>query len=85
MRNGYNNAAGAAGKGHLNGDVKLIENADATGTYNIKEMQYDNGVWAYEYEGEAEVDAAGNLNLTSITTKAAVQSSAQWRHRMPTK
>ena len=77
MRNGYNNAAGAAGKGHLNGDVKLIENADATGTYNIKEMQYDNGVWAYEYEGEAEVDAAGNLNLTSITTKAAVQSSAQ--------
>ena len=77
MRNGYNNAAGAAGKGHLNGDVKLIENADAAGTYNIKEMQYDNGVWAYEYEGKAEVDAAGNLNLTSITTKAAVQSSAQ--------
>ena len=77
MRNGYNNAAGADTKGHLNNDVLLIKKADAAGTYNIKEMQYDNGVWAYEYEGKAEVDAAGNLNLTSITTKAAVQSSAQ--------
>ena len=76
MRNGYNNAAGADTKGHLNGDVKLIENADAAGTYNIKEMQYDNGVWAYEYEGKAEV-VDGNLNLTQVTTKAAIQSSAQ--------
>ena len=76
MRNGYNNAAGVAAKGHLNNDVKLIENADATGTYNIKEMKYDNGVWAYEYEGAAEV-VDGSLNLTNITTKACEQSSAQ--------
>ena len=77
MRNGYNNAAGAENKGHLQNDVSLIQNADATGTYNIKEMQYDNGIWAYEYEGKAEVGADGNLNLTNITTKACEQSSAQ--------
>lgn len=83
MRNGYNNAAGAAGKGHLNDDVVLIQGAEAdknnggNATYNIKEMQYDNGIWAYEYEGKAEVGADGNLNLTNITTKACEQSSAQ--------
>lgn len=80
MRNGYNNAAGAADKGHLLSDVVLIENAQASGdgnaTYNIKEMQYDNGIWSYEYQGKAEI-VDGNLNLTEITTKAAVQSSAQ--------
>ena len=77
MRNGYNNTAGAENKGHLQNDVSLIQNADATGTYNIKEMKYDNGIWAYEYEGKAEVGADGNLNLTNITTKACEQSSAQ--------
>lgn len=76
MRNGYNNAAGAAGKGHLLDNVKLIENADSSGTYNINEMKYDNGVWSYEYAGKAEI-ASGSLNLTEITTKAAAQSTAQ--------
>lgn len=76
MRNGYNNAAGADTKGHLDQDVVLIENADKGGTYNIKEMKYDNGVWAYEYEGKAEVVDDG-LNLTQVTTRAATQSSAQ--------
>ena len=76
MRNGYNNADGAANKGHLLDDVKLIENADASGTYNINEMQYDNGVWSYEYAGKVEL-VDGSLNLTEITTKAAVQSTAQ--------
>ena len=76
MRNGYNNAAGADTKGHLDQDVVLIENADKGGTYNIKEMKYDNGVWAYEYEGKAEVVDNG-LNLTQVTTRAATQSSAQ--------
>lgn len=76
MRNGYNNAAGADTKGHLDQDVVLIENADKGGTYNIKEMKYDNGVWAYEYEGKAAVVDNG-LNLTQVTTRAATQSSAQ--------
>ena len=76
MRNGYNNAAGADTKGHLDQDVVLIENADKDGTYNIKEMKYDNGVWAYEYEGKADIFDDG-LNLTQVTTKAATQSSAQ--------
>lgn len=76
MRNGYNNAAGADTKGHLDQDVVLIENADKGGTYNIKEMKYDNGVWAYEYEGKVEVVDDG-LNLTQVTTRAATQSSAQ--------
>ena len=76
MRNGYNNAAGADTKGHLDQDVVLIENADENGTYNIKEMKYDNGVWSYEYEGKAEVIDDG-LNLTQVTTRAATQSSAQ--------
>lgn len=76
MRNGYNNAAGADTKGHLDQDVVLIENADKGGTYNIKEMKYDNGVWAYEYEGKAKVIDDG-LNLTQVTTRAATQSSAQ--------
>ena len=76
MRNGYNNAAGADTKGHLDQDVVLIENADESGTYNIKEMKYDNGVWSYEYEWKAEV-VAGGLNLTQVTTRAATQSSAQ--------
>ena len=76
MRNGYNNAAGADIKGHLDQDVVLIENADESGTYNIKEMKYDNGVWSYEYEWKAEV-VAGGLNLTQVTTRAATQSSAQ--------
>lgn len=80
MRNGYNNAAGAADKGHLNADVVLINKAQSTGqdgaTYEIKEMKYDNGVWAYEYEGKAEIVNNG-LNLTQVTTKAAAQSSAQ--------
>lgn len=76
MRNGYNNAAGADTKGHLDQDVVLIENADKSGTYNIKEMKYDNGVWSYEYEGKAEVIDDG-LNLTQVTTRAATQSSAQ--------
>ena len=76
MRNGYNNAAGADTKGHLDQDVVLIENADKGGTYNIKEMKYDNGVWVYEYEGKAEIVNNG-LNLTQVTTKAAAQSSAQ--------
>lgn len=76
MRNGYNNAVGADTKGHLDQDVVLIENADKDGTYNIKEMKYDNGVWSYEYEGKAEVIDDG-LNLTQVTTRAATQSSAQ--------
>lgn len=76
MRNGYNNAAGADTKGHLDQDVVLIENADKDGIYNIKEMKYDNGVWSYEYEGKAEVVDDG-LNLTQVTTRAATQSSAQ--------
>lgn len=76
MRNGYNNAAGADTKGHLDQDVVLIENADKAGTYNIKEMKYDNGVWAYEYEGKADIVDDG-LNLTQVTTRAATQSSAQ--------
>ena len=76
MRNGYNNAAGADTKGHLDQDVVLIENADKGGTYNIKEMKYDNGVWSYEYEGKAYIVDDG-LNLTQVTTRAATQSSAQ--------
>ena len=76
MRNGYNNAAGADTKGHLDQDVVLIENADKGGTYNIKEMKYDNGVWSYEYEGKADIVDNG-LNLTQVTTRAATQSSAQ--------
>ena len=76
MRNGYNNAAGADTKGHLDQDVVLIKNADKSGTYNIKEMKYDNGVWAYEYEGKADIVDDG-LNLTQVTTRAATQSSAQ--------
>lgn len=76
MRNGYNNAAGADTKGHLDQDVVLIENADKGGTYNIKEMKYDNGVWSYEYEGKADIVDDG-LNLTQVTTRAATQSSAQ--------
>lgn len=76
MRNGYNNAAGADTKGHLDQDVVLIENADKSGTYNIKEMKYDNGVWAYEYEGKADI-VDDDLNLTQVTTRAATQSSAQ--------
>lgn len=76
MRNGYNNADGVANKGHLLDNVKLIENADASGTYNINEMQYDNGVWSYEYAGKVEL-VNGSLNLTEINTKAAVQSTAQ--------
>ena len=76
MRNGYNNEAGAATKGHLNADVVLIDKAQAGATYEIKEMKYDNGVWAYEYEGKAEIVNNG-LNLTQVTTKAAAQSSAQ--------
>lgn len=76
MRNGYNNAAGADTKGHLDQDVVLIENADKGGTYNIKEMKYDNGVWAYEYEGKADIVDDG-LNLTQVTIRAATQSSAQ--------
>ena len=76
MRNGYNNAAGADTKGHLDQDVVLIEKADESGTYNIKEMKYDNGVWAYEYEGKADI-VDGGLNLTQVTTRAATQSSAQ--------
>lgn len=76
MRNGYNNAAGADTKGHLDQDVVLIENADKDGTYNIKEMKYDNGVWSYEYEGKADIVDDG-LNLTQVTTRAATQSSAQ--------
>lgn len=76
MRNGYNNAAGADTKGHLDQDVVLIKNADKGGTYNIKEMKYDNGVWSYEYEGKADIVDDG-LNLTQVTTRAATQSSAQ--------
>lgn len=76
MRNGYNNAAGADTKGHLDQDVVLIENADRDGTYNIKEMKYDNGVWSYEYEGKADI-VDNDLNLTQVTTRAATQSSAQ--------
>lgn len=76
MRNGYNNAAGADTKGHLDQDVVLIENADKGGTYNIKEMKYDNGVWSYEYEGKADIVDDG-LNLTQVNTRAATQSSAQ--------
>lgn len=76
MRNGYNNAAGADTKGHLDQDVVLIENADKSGTYSIKEMKYDNGVWAYEYEGKADI-VDDDLNLTQVTTRAATQSSAQ--------
>jgi len=76
MRNGYNNAAGADTKGHLDQDVVLIEYADKGGTYNIKEMKYDNGVWSYEYEGKADIVDDG-LNLTQVTTRAATQSSAQ--------
>ena len=76
MRNGYNNAAGADTKGHLDQDVVLIEHADKGGTYNIKEMKYDNGVWSYEYEGKADIVDDG-LNLTQVTTRAATQSSAQ--------
>lgn len=76
MRNGYNNAADADTKGHLDQDVVLIENADKGGTYNIKEMKYDNGVWSYEYEGKADIVDDG-LNLTQVTTRAATQSSAQ--------
>lgn len=64
----------------MNADVVLINKAQATGqdgaTYEIKEMKYDNGVWAYEYEGKAEIVNNG-LNLTQVTTKAAAQSSAQ--------
>ena len=68
MRNGYNNAADADTKGHLDQDVVLIENADKGGTYNIKEMKYDNGVWSYEYEGKADIVDDG-LNLTQVTTR----------------
>ena len=81
MRNGYNNITDDDGN-HLNtdSDVVLIKNAQASGegnaTYNIKEMKYDNGVWAYEYAGAAEV-VDGSLNLTKVTTKACEQSVAQ--------
>ncbi|WP_455654469.1 autotransporter outer membrane beta-barrel domain-containing protein [Phascolarctobacterium sp.] len=81
MRNGYNNIADADGNHIANNSVTLIENAQASGagnaTYNIKEMQYDNGIWAYEYAGEAEV-VDGSLDLTKVTTKAVNQSVAQW-------
>ena len=76
MRNGYNNKADADDN-HLTGSVILIKNAGSATIGEVKEMKYDNGVWAYEYDSEASI-VNDNLQLDKITTKSAKASVAQW-------
>ena len=76
MRNGYNNKADADDN-HLTGSVILIKNAGSATIGEVKEMKYDNGVWAYEYDSEVSI-VNGDLKLDKITTKSAKDSVAQW-------
>ena len=79
MRNGYENKADAATGNHLQNEMVLVSNVGDDVTVDTTVMSYDNGVWAYDYDLTAEHDKDNNeIILTSVKTKSAKASVAQW-------
>ena len=79
MRNGYENKADAATGNHLQNEMVLVGNVGDDVTVDTTVMSYDNGVWAYDYDLTADHDKDNNeIILTSVKTKSAKSSVAQW-------
>lgn len=82
MRNGFNNAKDDHGN-HLDPNKKplvLISDIENANVGDVTVMQYDNGVWAYDYDVTTEkVSSNGGYDivLSGITTTAAKQSVSQ--------
>lgn len=82
MRNGFNNAKDDQGN-HLDPNKKplvLISDIENANVGDVTVMQYDNGVWAYDYDVTTEkVSSNGGYDivLSGITTTAAKQSVSQ--------
>ena len=82
MRNGFNNAKDDNGN-HLDPNKEplvLISDIENANIGDVTVMQYDNGVWAYDYDVTTEKvnDGSGGYDivLSGITSKAT-QSTAQ--------
>ena len=82
MRNGFNNVKDDKGN-HLDltkDPLVLISDIEGANVGDVTVMQYDNGVWAYDYDVTTEKVSDGNggydIVLSGITSKA-VQSTAQ--------
>lgn len=82
MRNGFNNVKDDNGN-HLDLNKKplvLISDIENANIGDVTVMQYDNGVWAYDYDVTTEKVSDGNggydIVLSGITSKAT-QSTAQ--------
>lgn len=83
MRNGFNNVKDDNGN-HLDLNKKplvLISDIKDANIGDVTVMQYDNGVWAYDYDVTTEKvsDGSGGYDivLSGITTTAAKQSVSQ--------
>ena len=83
MRNGFNNVKDDNGN-HLDLNKKplvLISDIKDANIGDVTVMQYDNGVWAYDYDVTTEKVSDGNggydIVLSGITTTAAKQSVSQ--------
>lgn len=82
MRNGFNNVKDDKGN-HLDLNKEplvLISDIENANIGDVTVMQYDNGVWAYDYDVTTEKVSDGNggydIVLSGITSKAT-QSTAQ--------
>ena len=82
MKNGY--GMGADGEKTLNNPITVLYNSNSNPAVSnlinsVNDMHYDNGIWSYTYEMNADQDGNGNVVIKKVDVKAAPSASGSQR------
>lgn len=82
MKNGY--GMGTDGEKTLNNPITVLYNSNSNPAVSnlinsVNDMHYDNGIWSYTYEMNADQDGNGNVVIKKVDVKAAPSASGSQR------
>ena len=82
MKNGY--GMGADGEKTLNNPITVLYNSNSNPAVSnlinsVNDMHYDNGIWSYTYEMNADQDGNGNVVIKKVDVTAAPSASGSQR------
>lgn len=82
MKNGY--GMGTNGEKTLDKHITVLYNSNSNPAVSklinsVKVMHYDNGIWSYAYEMNAEQDEDGNVVINKVNVTAAPSASGSQR------
>jgi len=82
MKNGY--GMGTNGEKTLDNHITVLYNSNSNPAVSklinsVKVMHYDNGIWSYTYEMNADQDGNGNVVIKKVDVEAAPSASGSQR------